>query len=506
MTLTLGYTFKEFGDLEGGRNVGKQPKTGYDERHWDVKLEYRTGADALLTAAHQRGEINDAWRTHSTIYGTDWKGLTQGGDLRRTLDQQRDLTYLQYREADIGGVVDSVHAGVFRHVQSESQDRLRTGDRWDRQGFDVETLGALLTLTSLSPFGRLTYGVDLSRDKADTFSHTLNPDGTVRSRAIQGPVADGATYDMLGLFLQSETPVAERTDILLGGRYAWARADAPRVENPKDDKPMSVSERWNALLGSIRLLHALDAQRTTKVFAGLAQGFRAPNLSDLTRFDTARTGEIETPVQDLDPEYYLSCEAGLKVETGGLTAQLVYAYTFIDGMIIRTPTGRRIDDAYEVTKKNAGDGYVQSVELDARYRLGRQLSAFGAFTWMEGKVDGYPTATSGRQRDYITRLMPPTGRFGLRYEPSRRSWTEVACSVAGRASRLSLRDQADTSRIPSGGTPGYAVFDLRAGMRVTADLTLSAAIENVADAAYRIHGSGINEPGRNLVLTMGWVF
>ncbi len=506
LSLTLGYTYKDFGDIEGGRDVGKQPKTGYDERHWDVKLEYRLRPDARLTAAHQRGEINDAWRTHSTIYAIEWEGLTQGNDLRRTLDQQRDLTYLQYRETNIGGAIDSVHAGLFRHVQSETQDRLRTGERWDRQGFDVETLGAFLTLASPSPLGQLTYGFDIYRDNTDTFSHTLNPDGSVRSRAIQGPVADGATYDMLGLFLQSETPIAERTDILLGGRYAWARADAPRVENPNNADPMSVSADWNALLGSIRLLHALDEQRTTKAFAGVSQGFRAPNLSDLTRFDAARTGEFETPVQDLKPEHYISCETGLKVDSGNLSAQLVYAYTLIDGLIIRTPTGRMIDGAHEVTKKNAGDGYVQSVELDTRYQLFSGISAFGVFTWMDGKIEGYPTATSGRERDYHSRLMPPTGRLGLRWEHARRYWAEAACTVAGRADRLSFSDQSDTSRIPPGGTPGYTVVDLRAGMRVTSDLALSLAIENVADADYRIHGSGINEPGRNFVLTMDWVF
>jgi hemoglobin/transferrin/lactoferrin receptor protein len=32
------------------------------------------------------------------------------------------------------------------------------------------------------------------------------------------------------------------------------------------------------------------------------------------------------------------------------------------------------------------------------------------------------------------------------------------------------------------------------------------ALENVLDQDYRIHGSGINEPGRNLVLTAAYRF
>jgi len=506
LTLTLGHTFKDFGDLEGGRRVGRQPRTGYEERHWDMKLEYWMKDTALLTAAHQRGEVLDAWRTHSTVHAIDWEGLTRGTDLRRSMDQQRDLSYLHYRETDIGGFVASAHAGLFRHAQSETEDRLRTGDRWTRKGFDVETVGAFLTLTSPSPLGRLTYGLELSRDRTDSFSHTLDPSGAVRSRAIQGPVADGATYDMFGLFLQSETPLTEQTELLLGGRYAWARADAPRVANPNAAEPLSVSASWDALAGSIRLLQALDRQRAMRVFAGVSQGFRTPNLSNLTYYDAVRTGEIETPVQDLDPEYYLSCEAGIKAETGGLSAQLVYAYTFIDGLMVRTPTGRMMDDAHEITKRNAGDGYVQSVELDARFRLGSMLSVFGVFSWVDGKVEGYPTATSGPERDALSRLMPPTGRLGVRFEQYGKYWAEAACTVASRADRLSRGDQADTSRIPPGGTPGYAVVDLRAGTRVSAGLALSVAVENITDADYRIHGSGVNEPGRNLVLAMDWVF
>lgn len=486
--------------------MGRQKQTDYIERHWDAKVEYNPAAATTLTAAHQQGRIDDAWRTHGTIYGTTWAGLDMGNDLRRALDQQRDLTYLQIRHNPHGPLIETVHAGLYRQAQSESEDRLRTGNRWNVQGFDVESFGALLTLTSLTPVGRLTYGLDAQRDRVDTFSRNLNSDGSVRSVALQGPVADDSTYDLAGLFVQSETPLHHRLDLLLGGRYAYARADAPRVENPNGDEPLAVSGNWNAVVGTARLTYALDAPRSTFLYAGVAQGFRAPNLSNLTRFDIARTDEIETPVEDLDPEYYLTGEVGLKAVTGPLSGQLAYSYTRIDGMIIRTPTGRVIDEANEVTKRNAGDGTIQSLEMDIRYRIWQGLSVFGAFTWMEGKVDTYLTADGPRTRDYVSRLMPPTGRVGLRWQEGDRYWIETVCTAAAKASRLAAGDMNDTSRIPPGGTPNYTVLDIRAGWRATSDLAFSVALENVTDKDYRIHGSGLNEPGRNLVLAADWVF
>jgi hemoglobin/transferrin/lactoferrin receptor protein len=54
--------------------------------------------------------------------------------------------------------------------------------------------------------------------------------------------------------------------------------------------------------------------------------------------------------------------------------------------------------------------------------------------------------------------------------------------------------------------PGYEVFTLRGGYRVTKDLTVTAAVENLSDEDYRIHGSGVNEPGTNVVLSADWTF
>ncbi|MBN1557123.1 MAG: TonB-dependent receptor, partial [Lentisphaerae bacterium] len=506
LTLTAGYSWKDFGDLEGGGEVGTQEKTGYDERDWDAKLEYDPGGGGRLVLAHQNVELDDAWRTHKTIYGIGWEGLTVGDELRRVLDQERELTYVQYRREARGGPVETLEAGVSYQRQAEDRERVRTRDRYDVQGFEDGTLGAFMHARSPSALGSLVYGVEYYRDDVDSFQRNLNPDGSVKSTAIQGPVGDAAAYDLLGVYLQDELRPAERVSVLVGGRYEFARADADAVEDPATGDRMSVSGDWDDVVGSARMLYALDAARTWTLFAGVSQGFRAPNLSDLTRLDTARTDEIETPSPGLDPEHFTAYEAGLKAAAADLSAQVAYYYTDIDGMIVRTPTGNEIDGNREVTKQNGGDGYVQGFEADGRWRVGAGVTAFGAFTWMYGEVETFPTSDPVLVTEYMDRLMPPTGRLGVRWARARRYWIEAACTMAGKADKLSTRDAADTSRIPPGGTPGYVVYDVRAGWKPLPDLALSLAVENVTDADYRIHGSGVNEPGRNVVLTADWVF
>ncbi len=506
LALTLGYTYKIFGDLDGGRRVGRQPRTGYDERFWDVKLEYQPAANAMLTLVHQDAATDDTWRTHRTIYGIDWEGLSRGDELQRSLDQERRLTGLQLRLRDLDGAIEDIHAGISLQRQQENQFRLRTRERRDEQGFDVETLGAFVTLKSPIKSAVAGYGLEYYRDTVDSFNHTLDAAGMVTQSAIQGPVGDGATYDLFGAWLQIELPLTSRLMLIPGTRFEFAKASADRVEDPVTGEPITAGGEWNDMVSGLRLLYALDAGGSWNLFAGVAQGFRAPNISDLTRFDSARTSEIETPTPGIGPERFVSTEAGIRAETAALSAQLALFYTRINGMIVRTLTGRMIGDEFEVTRKNAGDGFIHGIELNARALLPCRFTVFGAFTWMDGEVDNYPSPGAPLVSEPVDRLMPPTGHLGLRHHLHDRFWIEGVCRMAAKADRLSSGDKADTSRIPPGGTPGYTVYDIRANWQCAGNLRLSAAVENITDEDYRIHGSGVNEPGRNLVLAAELVF
>ncbi len=72
--------------------------------------------------------------------------------------------------------------------------------------------------------------------------------------------------------------------------------------------------------------------------------------------------------------------------------------------------------------------------------------------------------------------------------------------AAAKADKLSARDQGDTQRIPSGGTPSYVMASLYAGWQATEDLLLTLGLENLTDEDYRTHGSGQNEAGINAIM------
>jgi hemoglobin/transferrin/lactoferrin receptor protein len=503
--LLAGFSGKEFGDIYGGRDTGKQENTGYHEWDADVKLEHSLDASNRLVFLRQHVEQNNVPRTHSTIFAVPFEGTAVGTDLQRDNDQERILDYLQFHGTSDDSFYERYEANVSWHEMSEVTDRIRGNGVRDKQGFDVGTLGLFANATTETGIGSLTYGFDYYHDDVDSFLDR----GAAQTPAdeIQGPVADDATYDLAGVYIQDAFDVGEKLTFTLGGRFNYAAADADSVRDPVTNQKISIDDDWSSLVGSLRFTYDISPE-DVNLFGGVSQGFRAPNLSDLSRFDSARSNEFEIPAPDLDPEYYLNYELGVKVQREKTSVQTSAFYTDIEDQILRVPTGN-VNGAgqTEITKANVGDGYIWGLELGSAYRFVRDWTVFGNATYMEGKVDTFPTSAPVVEREYIDRLMPFTAQLGFRWdEPDGVFWSEIIGVYADDADRLSTRDEQDTQRIPPGGTPSYTVVDLRGGWSVRPDVELLVAVENLFDEDYRVHGSGSNAVGRNFVFSVSFHF
>ena len=120
--------------------------------------------------------------------------------------------------------------------------------------------------------------------------------------------------------------------------------------------------------------------------------------------------------------------------------------------------------------------------------------------WLDGELDASPGPGEPLVREPLDRLMPWTSHLALGWRGTK-LWGEAIVTLVGDADKLSTRDAGDRQRIPEGGTPGYELLTLRAGWDLSPRLRLAAAIENLFDETYRVHGSGITAAGRNLVLS-----
>ncbi|MFZ2053452.1 MAG: TonB-dependent receptor [Candidatus Aminicenantales bacterium] len=503
----FGASLKKYGDLRAGGGTGVLPKTGYDQQSLDFKLNYAIDESRELVLGLQHDNIADAWRTHRTIFAKSWLGTTTGTDKDLSLDQRRQLVYLQYRWDRVNRHIDQAKFSLSWHRQYESQFRRRSNDARTTDGFDVGTAGFWGQFISRSRIGKLTYGWEYYLDFVDSFRRDPDNANPAAHESPRGPVADDARYHLFGLYLQDEVAFRNSLDLTAGLRYSWVKAVAAQVGmgaiEPAFAELPELNASYSSVVGNLRLLYHLDDH--WNIYGGAAQGFRAPNLSDLTRFDIARSGEQETPSLSLKPEKYLSLETGVKCLHRTWQGSLSYFHLFIDGMIIRVPTGNTIGGNAEVTRRNIGVGRIHGFEAAGFLQFSGiglpQWTGAVALSWVEGDTDTFPTSSAIIERRPMSRIQPASATLSLRWEhPSGRYWAEGLMTAAGAQRRLSPDDERDTQRIPPGGTPGYAVFTVRGGIEISRSARILVSLENITDKDYRVLGSGLNEPGRNLVV------
>ncbi|MFT7461915.1 MAG: hemoglobin/transferrin/lactoferrin receptor protein [Pseudohongiellaceae bacterium] len=497
-----GITDKNFGTLHAGRGSGDLRGTSYDELDVDVRVDVPTGLDQSLTFVAQRVRQYDVPRTHKTVDSVPFHSTTVGTELSRDIDQARDLIYGRYRFAgDADSLYDEATVTVSWQRQQQDQLRMRTGGRLDARGLDVATTGVSAEFVGEAAGALWTWGTDFYHDDVSSYRRDVTL-GVPGPPNVQGPVGDDASYDLLGLFAQGEF-INGDTETTAGVRFSQAHAQAHQVDNPNvpGSSPFTpgnvirVDERWHDLTASLRVAHHISDN--TMVYAGVSQGFRAPNLSDLTS-DLEDSG-VESPTPDLDPEKFLSVELGAKTQHDGWNGEIAAHYTFIDDMIVRSPTGALLGGLPVFRKDNVGDGQVFGIELRGERDLGNRWTAFASASWIDGEIDQFNGAGTKVEKP-LSRLMPLTVVGGATYESEDGSWWVQGDTVlADAADKLSLRDESDTSRIPPGGTPGYGILGVRGAVQLNTASTLFLGVENLLNKDYRIHGSGQNEPGRSLV-------
>lgn len=512
----LGGTFKDFGDVESG--AGELPNTGYDELDGDFKIQHRLDEFSTLTFAVNRVDIDDAPRTHRTVDAVPFEGSTVGSDLVQDLDQTRTLSYLRLDTAAEAFGDWETQTTLSHHRQEESRFRIRTpaggqvGNRTQTQGFDVDTLGLQFRATRGTSFGRVSAGAEWYRDSVDSFRFDTDDNGTVA--AIQGPIADDSTYDLAGAYAEVDYDLSARTTITAGIRGTYASVDANEtvdlITDPNNPTLQSIEDDFGALTGSLRFQSRLveTAESETVLFGGVSQGFRAPNLSDLTRVDIARSNDFEVPSTGLDPEQYVSYELGVKHQGDDLSVQFAGFLTDGDDVISRIDSGQTTANGETIQiKENVGKTLIGGLELGAAYRMTEEWEVFGNIAWLDGQQETRAVAGGPVIETVPSRLQPLTAQLGLRFEPEGTDWAfEARWLRAEEQDRLAPNDIGDTQRIPPGGTPGYDVFGIWSRYQVSRDLVLTAALENITDENYRVHGSGQNMPGRNLVIGASWSF
>lgn len=493
----LGVTNKNFGDIKDSA-VGRMKNTGYDELDLDFKFDYAVSDAITLTLTHQSIDQDDVWRWHRTRFNKlGWRHgshVTSPGSFNAEIyDQERSLTYLKLAGEEAGSWLKKWSAVLsFQKTQDSTyQDRkagdIRTGN------IDLLSWGLGVNLESDLGPGSLVYGFDYYHDEVDATGTRTGKD----PRA-QRPLADDSSYDLIGLFAQYRwSPAAlPKLETTMGARYTYANAHLGKIYDSASDSDIGSDMDWDNLVISGRVLYR--ANDCWNLYGGISQGFRAPNLHDLSGNTTSRSGLISVGSLDVEPEKFLTYEIGTKYEADKLGFAVAVYYTDIESVITNVPA---TSGSSTTITTNAQDGFVYGVEASGELRLSSQWKLQAQASWQDGQTDTVLFIGGPGEEDYISRIAPLMGSVGLRWtHPDGRLWIEGRVSAAAKADHLSNGDEGDRQRIPTGGTPSYVVGSLYAGWQATDSLLLTLGLENLTDEDYRIHGSGQNETGFNAII------
>ena len=317
--------------------------------------------------------------------------------------------------------------------------------------------------------------------------------------------------DALGLSARWSHLLAQRTRMEIGGRI-------DRISTTADSERANVG-LYYAYHGttntsrtdvepsfSFRINHDLSSNLT--LAGGLSRTVRSPDARE-RYFALKRMGGDWVGNPDLAPPVATGAELDLTWTAGaGLLTATAWTER-VDGFVLLY-NQQRINMVPGVMNPRAQtytnvDAHLRGVSVTGSAALSSRLSITGSATYVRGTQD--PIEELGIYSTDIPEMPPVSGRLALRWQNTK-FFAEAEGIGAGSQNKV----DEDLNESP---TPGWAIMNLKAGYS-WGRWRVQAVLANMFDRTYHEHfsylrnpyrsGYIINEPGRNLSLTLGWTY
>lgn len=490
MAFSLGVTSQDVKDLRSGDGKTR-PFTAFKQRSGDFKWRADIAPGHELTLSLQYSEQPRTPRHDALVPGF---GQTAPENAVFFFEpQQRRFAQLRWRIDKPNALFDSGELRLGRQKIVDDRLTRATGTP------NLETERNRDTTTGVSgQFGKvigsehhLSYGFEHYRDDVDSSKTRVDIiTGAFSVRVPRFP--DGSRMNSWAVYAGDDWRRG-RFDLNYGARYS--RYD---ISVPASGTVPGVSLKPDDLTGNVGM--AFELSDDVRLVANLGRGFRAPNIFDLGVFGPRPGNRYSAPNPDLKPEYITSVDMGVKFGTETVSGEVIAFRSNYRDKITSVLTGNLVGTALEVQNRNVARLDLWGIEAGARYRMpSPDLELYATATWTRGDED---TDTGSMPAD---RIPPLFGKLVARWQLRDTLGIEAYGLYATRQDRLSSRDLIDP-RINPDGTAGWATLNARVAWRANEHMDLSLRAENLGDKQYREHGSGLDEPGRNFILTVDYRF
>ncbi len=349
----------------------------------------------------------------------------------------------------------------------------------------------------------IRYGAELVQNTLESEGHADNLE-TGQQKAIASRYPDG-TYSTAGLYFSHRWELLGSKLILSDGlRFSSVTIDAkfdPQFYDSDMAHVRQQSKSQNLHLGVVGTLPG-----GLRLNALLSTGFRNPNIDDLGKTFETNGGDLMVANADLRPEQVFYREIGMtqSIGTYGFFNVNVYFSSLTDAIVPR-PFQMNGQDSTEfmgsryrtLANVNVGKAKVWGITSGMKFQVRSDLTLKGNITYTQGR-----DLTNKTPLDHIPPLF---GNVSLLYEKGQ-FFAQANFLFNG------MKKLVDYS--PSGednpqyatpdGTPAWQTWNVHLGKQLGKLLRVQVGVENISDLNYRTFASGINAPGRNVVVGLHW--
>jgi hemoglobin/transferrin/lactoferrin receptor protein len=527
------FTFSDFGDLRQGnlrspfnpafgrRDFYVQRYNGADSafvnKDYNVQVgsEYRQYDLMQKVLFRQNDEVshllNVQYSTSSDIPRYDRLVLTRPNGQPRYGDwhygpQDRLLTSYTLNLDNSNPFYDRARAVIaYQDIKESRHDRNFGSAALNNRKEHVGVISANLDFEKQRGIREFRYGAEFTHNDVTSAAYTENIETGARGPLDTRYASGGASMQTAALYATESAEFSRKLIATAGIRLSYVGLKASFSDKTFFPFPFTDIRQDNtAVCGTLGIVY--EPGSDWRIAALVANGFKAPNVDDLSKVFESVPGNLIVPNPGLEPEKTYNAELSVsKVFDQKVRVEGIVWYTrYKDALTVRPATFNGSDSIdyggvrSRVTMPvNAQEAYLYGASGNISADITNAFSIVSTVNYTFGRIK---TDTADYPLDHIPPVFGQTsfnlsvkkfrGEFFVRYNGWKRlkDFNQAGEDNLGQATPV--------------GMPAWCTLNLRMSYQVNRIFQVQGALENISDQNYRVFASGISAPGRNLVISM----
>jgi len=480
VAVTAGLTFRHFGDLVGGGNVGRQIPTGYEEFNGDLKLRLKAN----------KGEWEFAYQTNQQFNVPVYhKVALENFEINQMDIQARNLAYARRHLAYGSSTSMKFITGIINTLEAWSSRKNSSIITTNEE--DVVNTGFFLAELNhrYRKFWIINSGYEAYYDRVGS-SRVLNNSTSGTHEFKRGLYPDDSKMFYHGFYLMAKGNF-KWFDITLGSRFQSTQTEI-------FDKDLGlIRDNNRAIVNTLGLSTVVSKNQMNllsklRVFANYSGGFRAPNIDDLGTLGIVDF-RYEVPQFDLKPEYSNNHEVGIKWSSDLIKINVSVYQNYLYNVISRVKEGTDSIQGYQVYKKeNIERAIIQGAECYTEISISSNFYLKAGYS--------YTLGNNLTRFEPMRRIPPANGLIQLNYLYGKHRQNRVFMRyVASNYQRRLAAGDISDNRIGTHGTAGFIQLDFGLEFLYN-NVRIATGVQNISNEIVKVHGSGVVMPGRSINL------